>query len=103
MCKRFLLCLASGILFCGNALAAAGLPEIDIKAGCAEIADGSAMIEVQCRKEEAAAKRRLEKMNISRRALRTCSEIATLDGGAGGYVIMEECVKEEMRAEKKLQ
>jgi hypothetical protein len=103
MLKHVTLCLAA-TLFCGSA-AAATLPEIDIKAGCKEVSDavgGSALIESQCRKDEASAKNRLERMEISPRALKSCSELATFSS-AGGYQIMEQCVKMEMQAEKDLQ
>lgn len=80
------------------------VPQYDIKTYCRQLADmggGSAVIERECRKEEKAALKRLEKVTLPERALRYCDEVSSM-GGGGSYIILEECIKQEIEAEEDL-
>lgn len=90
--------------FATPALAGA-VPQYDIKAQCKEVASfagGSAVIELQCRKDEEAAKARLSKADVPAATMRTCHEIASTMG-AGSYAILEQCIKDELDAKAQLQ
>ena len=100
MKKIFVLCLC---LFVTPAFAAP-VPEYNIEKECktiASVAGGSAQIELQCRKEEKAAKERVASMNVSASAMRSCRETVEFDGG-GNYMLLEQCIKDETAAEKEL-
>ena len=101
--KKILFLLAM-LSFASPALAGP-VPEYDIKAQCSEVASfagGSAVIELQCRKDEEAAKARLSKVNVPAGTMRTCHEIAS-SMGAGSYAILEQCIKDELAAKAQLQ
>lgn len=96
------------IIFCAalcvGPVALAAVPEYDIKASCAEVAaagGGSKVIELECRKQENAAKKRLEKNPLPQDVLATCDEIARATG-AGSYIILEECARQEQDAAAQL-
>ncbi len=60
------------------------------------------MIELQCRKDEAASQKRLQKASVPAETMRTCDQISqTL--GAGSYMILEQCIKDELDAAAQLQ
>lgn len=96
--------LALVICMAGPALAA-DIPAYDIKETCREIAaagGGSKMIELQCRKDEAASQKRLQKASVPADTMRTCDQISqTL--GAGSYMLLEQCIKDELDAAAQLQ
>lgn len=96
------------IIFCAALCAGSGalaaVPEYDIRAACAEVAaagGGSKVIELECRKQENAAKKRLGKNPLPRDVLATCDEIARATG-AGSYIILEECARQERDAAAQL-
>ncbi len=79
------------------------LPEYNIKAQCKDVSaavGGSAVIELQCRKDEEAAKGRLASASLPADTLRTCHDIAKT---MSSYVILEQCIKDELAAKKQLQ
>lgn len=89
---------------CKGTGAFASVPEYDIKASCAEVAaagGGSKVIELECRRQENAAKKRLEKNPLPGDVLATCDEIARTTG-AGSYIILEECARQEQDAARQL-
>lgn len=89
---------------CVGSVALAAVPEYDIKAACAEVAaagGGSKVIELECRRQENAARKRLEKNPLPRDVLATCDEIARA-AGAGPYIILEECGRQEQDAAARL-
>lgn len=96
------------IIFCAALCAGSGalaaVPEYDIKAACAEVATaggGSKVIELECRKQENAARKRLEKNPLPQDVLATCDEIARATG-VGSYIILEECARQEQDAAAQL-
>ena len=92
------MCMAGPVL-------AAEIPAYDINATCREIAaagGGSKVIELQCRKDEAASQKRLQKASVPADTMQTCDQISqTL--GAGSYMILEQCIKDELDAAAQLQ
>lgn len=83
---------------------AAELPQYDIKATCKEIADfggHSNVIELQCRKDEQAAARRLTKRDVPVSIMQTCDEVSRTMG-EGSYTILEQCIKDELKAKEQL-
>ena len=100
---RHLLFVLVVFALCATPAFAAPVPNWDIKAFCAEVAKyagGSAQIELQCRKDEAAALKAIASTNASARSLKTCAEIGAVAGKS--YQIMEQCIKDEMAAEAEL-
>lgn len=91
------MCMAGPVL-------AADIPAYDIKETCREISaagGGSKMIELQCRKDEAASQKRLQKSSIPADTMRTCDQISRMLG-AGSYMILEQCIKDELDAAAQL-
>lgn len=100
LCGLIIFCAA----LCVGSGALAAVPEYDIKAACAEVAaagGGSKVIELECRKQENAARKRLEKKPLPQDVLARCDEIARATG-AGSYIILEECARQEQVAAAQL-
>lgn len=100
LCGLIIFCAA----LCVSSVALAAVPEYDIRAACAEVAaagGGSKVIELECRRQENAAKKRLAKNPLPQDVLATCDEIARA-AGAGSYIILEECARQEQDAAAQL-
>lgn len=94
----------SFFLFFAGIAEAAVVPAYDIQAGCKEVAGaigGSAVIELQCRKDDTAAQKRIGNMNVDDGTMRMCDEVAS-SMGFGSYVILEQCIKDELEAKVQL-
>lgn len=79
------------------------IPALNIKDYCAQIAaiaDGSSVIELTCQKQEIESYNRLKKLDIPNNIMKTCSQILTF---AESYVILEECIRQEVNARSQLQ
>lgn len=101
--KNLLLILALVLGMTGVA-SAGEVPNLDAKAYCKQVGEfggGSAVIERECQKEEAKAKKRIERMEYPAKAGKYCLKVAKMGGGS--YVLFEECLKEEMDADAELE
>ena len=89
--------LISAVTF---AMAASELPEYDIKAYCAQVAEmsgSSYIIEKGCRDMEINAKAALEKQeNVEARIMEYCNEVSQMSGGS--YTILNGCITMERDA-----
>lgn len=80
------------------------LPEYDVDAYCEQVAQtsgGSYMIEKGCRDQERAARRWLQKTQVSAKISDYCDQVASTTGGS--YVIFKGCVQQERRARDAMQ
>ena len=96
---------ASVLVMCmAGAALAADIPAYDINKTCGEVAaagGGSKVIELQCRKDEAASQKRLQKASVPADTMRTCDQISRTMG-AGSYTILEQCIRDELDAAAQL-
>lgn len=89
-----------------TAAPAADAQTFNINAHCAELASvggsHSNVIELACRRQEAAARDALTRMSVAPSVRQHCSELAAYGGGAGSYVLYKACVEQEQAAAKEL-
>lgn len=82
---------------------AGNMPEFDNEAYCkglAEAGGGSSMIELECRKMEADAKKQAAQKKVTEKMTAYCKNLAT--AGGDSYMVYNECLKMELDAAKQL-
>lgn len=98
--RRIIGMLCACLVWAGG-VSAAEIPQYNVEESCKEIANGSNLMELSCRKVEMAAYKRLQEKEIPSDILSHCDEIAAF-GGTGTYSLLESCVKQELRAKREL-